>query len=69
MLVCTRKVNQRLFIGNDICITVVEIGNGRTRIGVDAPKSVPIVRDEIAPAALVEAWEEKRAAYVPGSPK
>jgi len=47
MLVLARKVGQRIFIGDDIVITIVETSNGKVRIGVDAPKSVKVFREEL----------------------
>ena len=50
MLVLTRKANERIQIGEAITITVVNIGHGRVRIGIDAPADVPIHRSELAAA-------------------
>jgi len=47
MLVLSRKVGQRLWIGDDISITVVKIAGGGVRIGVDAPPELPVVREEL----------------------
>lgn len=47
MLVLTRKVGDKIFLSNDVTITVVEVDRGKVRIGVDAPKSVAIQRDDI----------------------
>ena len=47
MLVITRKKLESIFIGDDIEISVVDIGNGKVRIGIDAPKSMKIIRKEI----------------------
>ena len=49
MLVLSRKLNQRILIGNDIAIMIVEIRAGVVRIGIDAPKMVKIVRAELLP--------------------
>lgn len=48
MLVLTRKVGDRIFIGDDICITVVNVERGKVRVGIDAPRSVGIRRGELA---------------------
>lgn len=50
MLVLSRKVGERILIGNDIIITVVRIGPGTVRIGIDAPVSLNIVREELKQA-------------------
>jgi carbon storage regulator len=47
MLVLTRKVGEGIVIGNDVKITVLETRGGTVRIGVDAPKSKKIYRQEI----------------------
>lgn len=51
MLVLSRKNGEQLLIGDDIVITIVRIGQGAVRIGVDAPDSMNIVRAELVPAA------------------
>lgn len=48
MLVLSRQVGQRILIGDDIAVTVVRIAPGTVRIGVEAPGSVAIVREEIS---------------------
>lgn len=48
MLVLCRQEGQKIQIGQDITITVVEIIGDRIRIGIDAPKSIPVDRMEIA---------------------
>ncbi|WP_066711949.1 carbon storage regulator CsrA [Clostridium sp. Marseille-P299] len=47
MLALSRKVNESLMIGNDIEITILEIKGDQVKIGISAPKSVPIYRKEI----------------------
>lgn len=47
MLVLTRKPGQKIFIGDDIKITLMEIRGNQVRIGIDAPESLPICREEI----------------------
>jgi carbon storage regulator CsrA len=47
MLILSRKVNQVILIGDSIRITVVDIGQERVRIGIDAPDDVAIARLEI----------------------
>ena len=46
MLVLTRNLNEKIMIGDTIIITIVEIGRGRVRIGIDAPKELIIQREE-----------------------
>jgi carbon storage regulator len=47
MLVLSRKVGEKILIGDNIAVTVVRVAQGIVRIGVDAPKNLPIIRDEI----------------------
>lgn len=48
MLVLTRKTNQVIQIGDNITITVVEIRGDKVRLGIQAPRGVPVDRIEIA---------------------
>lgn len=47
MLVLSRKTGDQVFIGSDIVLTVVEVRGDKVRIGIDAPKTVQILRDDI----------------------
>jgi carbon storage regulator len=47
MLVLSRRINESLTIGDDIVITIVDIRGDRVRIGVDAPREVPVHRQEV----------------------
>lgn len=47
MLVLTRKLGERIQIAEDIVITVVAIDRGKCRIGIEAPRDIPIRREEI----------------------
>lgn len=47
MLALARKINQSIVIGNDIEITLLEIKGDQIKIGINAPKSIPIYRKEI----------------------
>jgi len=47
MLVLSRKKNESIVINNDITIVVVEIRGDKVRLGVDAPKEVPVHRREV----------------------
>ena len=49
MLVLTRKLMEKLFIGDDICVTVVRLEGGQVRLGIDAPRDVAVVRGELIP--------------------
>ena len=48
MLVLSRKVGERILIGDKIAVTVVKIGHGGVRIGVEAPTELAVIREELA---------------------
>jgi carbon storage regulator len=54
MLVLTRKLNQEIVIGDDIRITIVAVGGDQVKLGITAPRSVPVHRMEV--------YQERRAA-------
>lgn len=47
MLVLTRKVGEKLLIGEDIVVSVIEVNRGNIRIGIEAPSHVSILRFEV----------------------
>lgn len=61
MLVLSRKVGERLLIGDEIAITVVRIQGGGVRIGVEAPTHLAVIREELK--AKLE--DERRVAEAP----
>lgn len=50
MLVLSRKKNESIVINDDIVITVVEIRGDKVRLGIEAPREVPVDRKEVADA-------------------
>ncbi|GAC1322082.1 MAG: hypothetical protein NVSMB25_16750 [Thermoleophilaceae bacterium] len=58
MLIITRRAGERIMLGDDISIHVMEIVGNSVRVGVEAPRSVPVYREEIWAAVK----EENRAA-------
>lgn len=56
MLVLSRKVGERILLGDKIRITVVRVSGGGVRLGIEAPSDVAVVREEVAasnpPAAV-----------------
>jgi len=51
MLVLTRKIGEKILIGNDITLTILDGGRGEgVRIGIEAPRSVSIHRSEVVEA-------------------
>ena len=57
MLAVSRKENESIMIGNDIEITILEVKGEQVKIGITAPKSVPIYREEVY-AQIKEANKE-----------
>jgi len=47
MLVLTRETNQSIMIGDDIEIVVVAVQGGKVRLGINAPRDVPVHRKEV----------------------
>lgn len=47
MLVLTRKVGEKIQIGDDICITIMEVKGKQVRVGIEAPAAVKVHREEI----------------------
>jgi len=54
MLILSRKTNEKIMIGDDISISIIEIRGDQVRIGVDAPKSVKVFRQEVFDAIKAE---------------
>ena len=57
MLVLTRKSNQSIMIGDDIEVSVLSIMGEKVRIGIQAPRSIPVFRKEV----YLEIQQEKAA--------
>lgn len=47
MLILTRRVGETLMIGDDVAITVLGVKGNQVRVGINAPKEVPVHREEI----------------------
>ena len=65
MLVLSRKSGERILIGDNVQITIVRIGPNTVRLGIDAPRDMNIVREELC----VEKTEEELVASKPASPR
>jgi carbon storage regulator len=61
MLVLSRKLSERILIGDDIAVTVVRITPHTVRIAIDAPKSVLIVREELVSDSAQQPLQESAA--------
>jgi carbon storage regulator len=60
MLILTRRVGEALKLGEDITVTVLGVRGNQVRIGIDAPKSVAIQREEIYSTAVTARTPEIR---------
>lgn len=49
MLVLTRLLGEKIRIGDDIIVTIMDIDRNKIRVGIDAPRDVPIFRAELLP--------------------
>ena len=58
MLIITRKPGEKIMLGDDIVVHVMEIVGNSVRVGIEAPRSIPVYREEIWDAVR----EENRAA-------
>lgn len=47
MLVLTRKAGEKIMLGDDIIVHVTKIAGNKVRIGIEAPESLPVYREEI----------------------
>jgi carbon storage regulator len=63
VLIITRRAGERIMVGDDIAIEVMEIVGNSVRIGIRAPRSVPVYREEIYTAVR----DENRAAADSGA--
>ena len=57
MLVLSRKQDEKIIVGNNITITILKIRGNTVRIGIEAPRSVPVVRGELSRAGADDAVE------------
>jgi carbon storage regulator len=62
MRVVTRKLNESIAIGNDIKVSVLDIGKNQVKLGIEAPMETPVTRVEILEALIRENYD---AAKVP----
>ena len=54
MLILSRKVSEKIMIGDNISVSIIEIRGDQVRIGVDAPKAVKVFRQEVFDAITAE---------------
>ena len=69
MLIITRRAGEKIRVGNDVCIEVIEVTGSTVRIGIAAPRSIPVYREEIWEAVMTENAEAAKApAQLPDVP-
>lgn len=61
MLVLSRKIGERILIGDQIAITVVRVTGGGVRLGIEAPHELPVVREELRDELEAKAKEAESA--------
>lgn len=54
MLILSRKIDEKIKIGNDITITLIDVHGDQVKIGVEAPKNVKVFRQEVFDAIQTE---------------
>ncbi len=59
MLVLSRKKDEKIVIGDSITIMVVDIRGGKVRLGIEAPRDVPVHRQEVYEAIQREEQEHR----------
>ena len=47
MLILTRRVTESLMIGNDVTVTILGIKGNQVRVGIQAPRNLPVHREEV----------------------
>jgi carbon storage regulator len=60
MLILTRKVGESIMIGDEITVTVIEVKGTQIRLGIQAAKEIPVLREELYIRAQEEKAREKR---------
>ena len=63
MLILSRRVNEKIVIGDDIVVSVVEVRGDQVKLGIDAPRNVKVFRQEVFNAIQEE---NKKAAAASG---
>ncbi len=67
MLIITRKPGERIMLGDDMVVEVIEVSGSSVRLGIAAPRSVPVYREEIWQAVKDEREAEEPVEDRPAS--
>ena len=62
MLVLSRRQGESIVIGGDVVVTIVEVRGGQVRVGIDAPRSIEVHREEVYREVARENIEAVRSA-------
>lgn len=54
MLIITRRPGEKIMVGDEVVVEVIEVSGSSVRIGIAAPKSIPVYREEIWTAVRAE---------------
>lgn len=68
MLTLSRKRRQQLLIGDNITVHIISIRPGAVRIGIEAPKEIPVIRGELL-GDFIEVEPQIRTNFTSGSPQ
>jgi carbon storage regulator len=69
MLVLSRKQSQRIKLGDSIVITVVRVAGDKVRLGIDAPRDMLVLRDELEPHEAPGPANEARSSPLAALPR
>jgi carbon storage regulator len=64
MLILSRKINEKVVIGDDISVSIIEIRGDQVRLGIDAPKKIKVFRQEVFDAIMAENKAAMKSATV-----
>lgn len=67
MLILTRRAGESIRIGDDIVVTVIEVSRDNLRVGIDAPRSIAVHRQEVYESITRENEAARRSAFGDGS--
>ncbi len=68
MLIITRRPGEKLMIGDDIVVEIMEVSGSSVRVGIAAPRSVPVYREEIWTAVKEENAAAAASPVIPDLP-